>query len=130
MLGRWCVLQWKPSKCLHNIVHIYSYSYVATVFVCVCVCVVCMCIVYTTTLLSDVERRSAFRRTLYTVSMCVSEVCSYSMCILHTYIYTYYKSLTLFFCQTLTVSVCCLCFYCFTMRYTHEPRSAYASSVH
>ena len=54
-----------------------------------CVCVVCMCIVYTTTLLSDVERRSAFRRTLYTVSMCVcmcvSEVCSYSMCILHTY---------------------------------------------
>ena len=55
----------------------------------VCVCVVCMCIVYTTTLLSDVERRSAFRRTLYTVSMCVcrcvSEVCSYSMCILHTH---------------------------------------------
>ena len=40
------------------------------VCVCVCVCCVYMCIVYTTTVLSDVERRSAFRRTLYTV-VCV-----------------------------------------------------------
>ena len=26
MLGRWCVLQWEPSKCLHNcmlLVHMY-----------------------------------------------------------------------------------------------------------